>query len=89
MSNEEILALKKETGGLEFKENSKLLDLMIELWLFSSKWEWKKMIDSGAIFLNENKIEDLNFEFTKENLINWKVWLIRKWKKNFKIIYFL
>lgn len=85
MSENDIKALQKETGWTSFNE-WKILDILVETWLVESRGEWKKMIESWAIFVNENKIEDINFELTNEVLLNWKVALIRKWKKNYKTL---
>jgi tyrosyl-tRNA synthetase len=43
-------------------------------------------VKSWAIFINEEKVSDFNFDVGK-NFVNNKVLLLRKWKKNFKLAY--
>lgn len=91
MNVKDVWALYKETWwvdmGFNPLRNTNILDILIEVWITSSRWEWKKMIDAGSIFLNEEKILDINYNFDiSKDLINWKLALIRKWKKVFKTI---
>jgi tyrosyl-tRNA synthetase len=53
--------------------------------LAKSNNEARESVKSGAIFVNEKKVEDFNFEVAK-NFINDKVLLLRKGKKNFRIV---
>jgi tyrosyl-tRNA synthetase len=43
-------------------------------------------VKSGAIFVNEEKVLDFNFDISK-SFINNRVLLLRKWKKSFKLVY--
>jgi len=86
LSDNDITALQNETGWAKFNWPSKVLDILVETWLVPSKWEWKKMIESWAVYVNEEKISDINTEISEINLINWKLVLIRKWKKNYKTL---
>lgn len=51
----------------------------------SSNGDAKKMLQSGALFVNEVKVEDPQMIIGKENLINGII-LLRKGKKQFKVI---
>lgn len=86
MSENDIDALIKEVWWIEAEIWDKILDILTKGWLTSSNWEAKKMINSWAIYLNEKKVEWIDEQLNKANLINWKLWIIKKWKKNFKII---
>lgn len=87
MNQEDIIALEKETGWTRLTSvPAKILDTMVEAKVVDSKWEWKKLIESWAIYLNEEKISDINFEISETNLINWNFAILRKWKKTFKVI---
>ncbi len=87
MSNDEIKALFRETWWIEKSEiNWKLLDLLVESKLVESKWEGKKMIEWGGIYLNENKVQDINYDIQHTDIINNQFILLRKWKKNYKMI---
>lgn len=85
LNNKEIMALKSATGGCEIEWNEfRILDLCTKSGLTESNWEAKKMIQSWAIFCNEEKIEDIQKTFSKSDMINW-VFLLRKGKKVYKI----
>ncbi len=66
-----------------FWEN--LFDTITKSWLESSNSSARNSIKSWAIYINEEKIEDINYDINS-NFIDNKVVLIRKWKKNFKIV---
>ena len=86
-SKDEINALKEATGGVEIDWNEwKILDLCTQSKLTESNWEAKKMIQSGAIFCNEEKIDDIQKTLTKSDMVNWVI-LLRKGKKIYKIIH--
>ena len=87
MDKNDLDALYYEIGWVELEEESqKLIDLITNSGLTSSNAESKKLIKSKAIYLNEENIQDLETVVSKDQLINGKVWLIRKWKKNYKLI---
>jgi virulence-associated protein VapD len=43
------------------------------------------MIQAGSIYFNEEKVEDIQKTVKPDDLVNW-VALLRKWKKNYKLI---
>jgi tyrosyl-tRNA synthetase len=64
-----------------------LLDfLATETQIFPSKGEARKMLPSGAVMLNREKITDQNFIVTTEWLMNDKFILAQKGKKNYFLI---
>lgn len=73
-----------EIGGLEFTGDS-LLELLVQSGLATSNSEARKNIAWGGYSLNEEKITDVNLSFA-DKWINGNLLLIRKGKKNFKII---
>lgn len=86
LDQNEINALKEATGGAKINENEfRILDLCTLSGLTESNWEAKKMIQSWAIFCNEEKIDDIQKIFNKSDMINW-IFLLRKGKKVYKII---
>jgi tyrosyl-tRNA synthetase len=85
MSDDEKTALARETWSVKLQGESRLLDLMVESGLTSSNWETKKLIQSGSIYFNEEKVEDMQKVIKSNDLINW-VGLLRKWKKAYKLI---
>jgi len=84
MSASDIDALWKETGSIESPAELKVLELFTQAGLTLSNGDAKKLIQSGSLFVNEIKIEDMQKIFTQDDFINW-VLLLRKWKKTFKI----
>jgi tyrosyl-tRNA synthetase len=84
LNNEDKKALLKEVWGVELW-NGKILELLTNSGLTTSNSEAKKLIQASWIFLNEQKLEDINYIVNKSNFVNW-ICLLRKGKKNYKII---
>ena len=63
----------------------KILDMFTQSGLTSSNGDAKKMISSGSLFINEIKVEDPQMIVSKKDFIN-GILLLRKWKKQYKII---
>ncbi len=63
----------------------KILDIFTQSGLTSSNGEAKKMLQSWALFVNEQKVEDPQMIISSEMFVNGVV-LLRKGKKQFKII---
>lgn len=86
LNEDEIQALREATNWIEIEwDEVRILDLCTQSWLTESNWEAKKMIQSGAIYCNEEKITDIQQIVTKQTTINWVI-LLRKWKKVNKAI---
>jgi tyrosyl-tRNA synthetase len=62
-----------------------VLDLFTESGLTASNGEAKKMIQSWSLYINEVKVDDPQKVLSKNDFINGVV-LLRKWKKQFKLI---
>ena len=62
-----------------------LFETIVKSWLASSNSQARQAVQSWAININEVKISDFNHNFSKD-FINDKVLLIRKGKKNIRII---
>lgn len=69
----------------EFKvtEDLKLVDLLVQVGVCSSKREAREFITNGSISLNGNKITDLDFTVSKDKLIEEKYIVIRRGKKKY------
>lgn len=79
MSSEEVAALKQETGGATIESlPMNICDAIVAAGLETSKGNAKKSIESGAIYVNEEKVEKMDFEITKNSFINNKFILLRK-----------
>lgn len=84
-SREDVEAIAKEAWSINFFPGLIILDALVDCWLASSRWDWRKLIEWGWIFLNEIKVDDWFKEISEIHFINGVV-ILRKWKKNFKLI---
>lgn len=85
LAKSDIEALAEEAWNIKFNWPVQILDVLVNIGFVTSRWEWKKLIEWGWIFLNEVKVEDGFREITDKDFINWAI-ILRKWKKNFKLI---
>lgn len=85
LSKDDLEALAKETGSTNYTSWLIILDALINSWLASSRWDWRKLIEWGWIYLNEAKVTDWFAEINDTDFINSAI-ILRKWKKNFKLI---
>ncbi len=84
LKNSEIETFQKAMWWFEYSEEN-LFELIVKSWLAKSNSEARQAVQSGAININEEKISDFNYDFSSD-FINKKVLLLRKGKKNFRII---
>ncbi|MDR0607659.1 MAG: hypothetical protein LBG52_04880 [Candidatus Peribacteria bacterium] len=71
MTASEKIALANETGSVRLESNeTRILELLVKSGLAPSNGEAKKLIQSGSIFFNEEKIADINYLVKKLNLPN-------------------
>ncbi len=71
-------------GGLEYTQQN-LFELFVQSWLEVSNSTARQTLQSGAMFVNEEKIEDPKYDIST-NFINNTFLLLRKGKKNYKIV---
>ena len=84
LSQEEFDIFYWEIWGIEFTAQS-LFELFIESELEKSWGTTRQSISSGALYINEQKISDGQYDFS-EDFIDGKFLLLRKGKKNYRII---
>ena len=85
LAKDDLEALSKETGSTKYDKWLIILDALINSWLASSRWDGRKLIEWGWIYLNEVKVTDWFAEIKDSDFINSAI-ILRKWKKNFKLI---
>ncbi len=85
MTPADIDALAAEAGSVSAPAELKVLELFTASGLTASNGEAKKLLQSGAIYVNEIKIEDTQKTFTADDFVN-GILLLRKGKKTFKIV---
>ena len=74
-----------EVKADEFPMN--ILDLLaVKTAVFPSKGEARKMVQGGGVSLNKEKVSDINYEVTADDVINGHYILAQKGKKNYFII---
>lgn len=80
-STDEIQALAQEISFSQIQSDEiRILELLVQTGLAESNSEAKKLIQSGAISANEQKIEDIGRSFTRSDAIN-GVLLLKRGKK--------
>ena len=64
-----------------------LLDLLaVKTQVFPSKGEARKMVASGGVSLNKDKVSDIGYEVSESDILDGKYILAQKGKKNYFII---
>ena len=84
LSNEELKIFQNAMWGFDY-EDENLFETIVKSDLAKSNWEARNSVKSWAIYINEEKISDFNFEVSTKFVDN-KFIFIRKWKKNLKLI---
>ncbi len=83
---EMLESLAKDMPSMEFSLqniiNVKLIDLMVETRLQTSKGDARKLIRNGGVYINNQKIEDENIVLTSDHLISNRLILLSAGKKN-------
>ena len=68
------------------KENIDLISLLADTKIFSSKGEARKMLAGGGVFLNKEKVTDVEIKVNEDFLLNEKYLLVQKGKKNYYLL---
>ena len=84
LSNEELEIFQNAMGWFNY-ESQNFFETIVWAELEKSNSNARNAVKSGAIYINEEKIEDFNFDVAS-NFINDKFLFIRKGKKNMKLI---
>ncbi len=84
LKDDEIATFKQAMWWFEY-DSENLFETIVKSWLAKSNSEARQAVQSWATNINEEKITDFNHDVSKE-FINNKVFLLRKGKKNFRII---
>ncbi len=81
LSADDLLQAARQVPNVSLEDNIELIDLLVNTNICSSKREAREMLESGAIYLNNEKHTDEHEIITKENAIDNKVIIIKKGKK--------
>ena len=81
LSADDLIPLAKQVSSIKLTEGVKLIDMLVDNGICSSKREAREMLEANAISLNNEKHTDENEEIKKDLAIDKKVIIIRKGKK--------
>lgn len=81
LSIDEIKIGFKDVPHFEINEDINILDMLVNNSICSSKREAREFLNSGAITINDKKIEDENFIVTKNIAIENEIIVVRRGKK--------
>jgi tyrosyl-tRNA synthetase len=70
----------------KISEGINIVDALVESGVFPSKAEARKMIQANGFSLNKQKINDIAYSLTVNDLLNQKYLLAQKGKKNYHLI---
>ena len=84
LSSEDIMDSLKDVKNVNVTEGN-IVDVLTEASVFQSKREARELISGNALSINNKKINDLEYNLSKNDAIEGKIVLIRKGKKNYFI----
>lgn len=83
-NKDEINSIFSELGWIDYNWEN-LFEMIVNSGLATSNTDARKVMESWAFYINEQKITDSKYEFSNDFIDN-KYLLLRKWKKNFKLV---
>ena len=83
----DIIESIKDVPSFKIKDGDKLIDILVNNNVTSSKREAREFLSSNAISINNEKVSDENLIITKDLAIDQQIVLIKKGKKKFYIGY--
>ena len=81
LSADDLMQAAGQVPNVKLEDNIKLIDLLVNTNICSSKREAREMLEAGAIYLNNKKYTDENVIINKDIAIDGKVIIIKKGKK--------
>jgi len=76
----------KDVPTIEVNEDMNLVDILIAANLASSKRESREFIKNGAVSVNGDKVNDLEFVVKKENAIEKSFTVLKRGKKKYSLV---
>ena len=91
LNEDQLLQVMEGVPSIEverkiLKENIDLISLLADTKIFSSKGEARKMLTGGGVFLNKEKVIDVDEKINEDILLNKKYLLVQKGKKNYYLL---
>ncbi len=69
-------------------EGKKLLDALVEMGVFASKGEGRRLIKNGGLYLNSERIDGEEVTLDADSLLTDRLAVVRKGKKNYHLLRF-
>lgn len=88
LTKEELVLAYNALEGVEIENNVSIIKALTETNLASSNREARTFIQSGAVSVNDIKVEDFNTILLKENAYYERYMIIRRGKKRFQMVKF-
>ncbi len=90
LTEDQLLQVMEGVPAVEIEKQQlnelDLISLLAETKILSSRGEAKKMLTSGGIFLNKEKVMAPDEKISEDKLLNGKYLLIQKGKKNYYLV---
>lgn len=81
LSKDEILMCFKNVPSFDVKEGTKLIDMLIDNGICSSKREVREFLKASSISINDEKVSDENLVINKDIAIDGEILVIKRGKK--------
>ena len=81
LSKDEILMCFKDVPSFDVKENTKLIDMLTENNIASSRREAREFLKAGSILINDEKVNDEDMIIDKSLAIDDEILVIKRGKK--------
>lgn len=85
ISKDILISALKEAGLTKFTKNANeitIIDLLVETKLCDSKSSAKRTIDEGGAYVNNQRINDINWKISQNDLIHGSILVVRRGKKS-------
>ncbi len=89
LSAEQIEIAFKGVPSMEIEQEENIVDLLINTSIVKSKREAREFLGNGSISVNGEKVQDFDFQVTRDVAIDAKYVVIRRGKKKYYIVMFL
>ena len=73
----------------DLEKDRVLVDALVESQVFKSKGEARRLIESGGVYLNNERIESVDTKLTPQSLCSARIAVVRKGKKNYHLLRFV
>ena len=83
LSSDEVITSLKGVPSVDVSLDKNIVDMLVDSKIVSSKREAREFIVVGAISINNKKITDLDYMIDNKDMIDGKVMVIKRGKKNY------